>query len=222
METPTASKSLTYRIHEGLERIATALRSDDWASARAVGVNPAQFAILSTLEGQATGLSVQAITTQLGVSQPSATDSISALERKGFVSRSRSPHDRRSVLVVLTEEGLSALSDARATRSTAERAAGSLDLDQQQQLLVSLVAMIRHMQETGAIPIQRMCVSCRYFRPYAHADAAQPHHCTFVDAAFGQQDLRIDCREHETADPSVRSANWAEFQKDHPLNPPGI
>nr|WP_314257321.1 MarR family transcriptional regulator [uncultured Devosia sp.] len=222
METPASPKSVTHRIHEGLERIATALRADDWLSARAAGVNPTQFAIMSVLEGRSEGASVRMIADQLGVSQPSATDSISALERKGYVLRSASAADRRSVIVGLTTEGQAALAAAHSTRSVAEQAAGALDADQQEALLVSLVTMIRHLQESGNIPIQRMCVSCRHFRPYAHADAAQPHHCNFVDAAFGQQDLRIDCREHETADPSVRAATWSAFQQDHSHNPPGI
>ena len=222
METPIVPKSLSLRIHEGLERIATALRADDWVSARAAGVNPTQFAILSLLEGRIEGASVRMIADQLGVSQPSATDSISALERKGYLLRSPSASDRRSVNIGLTDEGQAALTAARTTRSVAEQAAGALDANQQEDLLVSLITMIRHLQESGNIPIQRMCVSCRHFRPYAHADAAQPHHCNFVDAAFGQQDLRIDCREHEVADPSVRAATWAAFQQDHSPNPPGI
>lgn len=221
METPITAKSLPLRIHEGLERVATALRADDWVSARAAGVNPTQFAIMAALEGRPLGLSVRDIAQQLGVSQPSATDSIGALERKGYVYRAPAPGDRRSVRIVLTEHGQTSLAAAHATRSVAEAAAGALDHAQQQELLVSLVTMIRHLQETGIIPIQRMCVSCRYFRPFAHRDAAQPHHCTFVDAAFGQQDLRVDCREHETADPSTRAATWAEFTGDHPINPPG-
>lgn len=221
METPRSPKSLTLRIHEGLERIAAALRADDWASARAAGVNPAQFAIMSVLEGRSNGLGVLAIAAQLGVSQPSVTDSISALERKGYVLRGPSASDRRSVLVALTSEGQAALSVAHATRRVAEQAVSALAVDRQEDLLVSLVAMIRHLQETGTIPIQRMCVSCQHFRPFAHADAAQPHHCTFVDAAFGQHDLRIDCREHETADPSARAVTWAAFEQDHSSNPPG-
>lgn len=222
METPTAPKSLPLRIHEGLERVATALRADDWVSARAAGVNPTQFAIMAALEGRPSGMSVRDIALQLGVSQPSATDSIAALERKGYLFRAPAPQDRRSVRILLTDHGQASLTAAHATRSVAEQTARSLDARQQEEMLVSLVTMIRHLQETGSIPIQRMCVSCRYFRPNAHADAAQPHHCSFVDAAFGQHELRVDCREHETADPSARAATWAEFTQDHPLNPPGL
>jgi len=216
METPSIAPPLPARILEGLERIATAMRADDWTGARAAGVNPTQFAILAALEGRPAGLGVKALALWLGVSQPTATDSILALERKGLVDKRPDPGDGRSVRIVITQAGRAVTAAGADAPRAVEQAAATLAETDQQQLLLLIVAMIRQLQERDAIPIQRMCVSCRHFRPYAHADAARPHHCTFVDAAFGQQDLRIDCREHETADPSVRAATWATFQKDHP------
>jgi len=50
--------------------------------ARCHGLNPTQFAILALLEGRKDGLNVKEITARLGVSQPTATDSIAALEKK--------------------------------------------------------------------------------------------------------------------------------------------
>ena len=214
MDTMTADTSLSLRIQMGLERVATAMRADDWASARAAGVNPAQLAVLAALEGRRRGLAVREIASQLGVSQPSATDSINALDRKGLVQRQRDADDARSVRVLLTPAGSDAMAAAQAARSVGGQAVDALAVDQQQDMLVALVAMIRQLQDSGTIPIQRMCVSCRHFRPNAHADALRPHHCTFVDAAFGSQDLRMDCHEHETADPATRAATWAAFTAD--------
>ena len=221
METPDIRTSMPARIVEGLERIATALKSDDWSRAQAVGVNPTQLSILRMLEGRNAGLSVKDLSSLLGVSQPTATDSILALERKTLVEKRPDKADGRAVCVVVTAAGRSLLDTVREAAGSVGQAAAALDDADQEQLLVQLVRVIRQLQEQGSIPIQRMCVGCRHFRPYAHADAARPHHCTFVDAAFGQQDLRIDCRDHETADPSVRAATWVEFEKDRSLDPPG-
>lgn len=216
METPDTTTPLHYRVREGLSRVATALRVDDWSRAKAASVNPTQYAILEHLEGRTEGAGVKDIAFQLGVSQPTATDSILALERKGLVAKHADPNDRRAVHVRLTAEGQSALRAGDAVAGIAEHAVAALPPGRQEELLVTLVTMIRQLQEAGAIPIQRMCVSCRYFRPNVHADVARPHHCAFVDAAFGPQDLRVDCREHETADPAFRAATWNAFEKDRP------
>jgi DNA-binding MarR family transcriptional regulator len=220
METPFIAPPVHARIVEGLERIATALKSDDWVRAQATGLNPTQLAILKALESRSSGMSVKELSSQLGVSQPTATDSILALERKALVEKRADPADGRAVCIFISKAGRAAIGGDQASGAVA-RATAALDDEDQGQLLVQLVSVIRLLQEQGSIPIQRMCVSCRHFRPHAHADAARPHHCTFVDAAFGQQDLRIDCRDHETADPSVRAATWVEFEKDRSLHPPG-
>jgi hypothetical protein len=74
-----------------------------------------------------------------------------------------------------------------------------------------LVTLIRALQEARAIPVQRMCATCTHFRPHAHADAACSHHCTFVDVAFGDANLRLDCGDHEPAPAEVAAALWRRF-----------
>ncbi|UJW77075.1 winged helix-turn-helix transcriptional regulator (plasmid) [Rhizobium sp. SL42] len=213
METPSNPTSVNHRIREGLSRIAMAMRTDDWTRAKTSGVNPTQLAILELLEGRTDGLGVKEIAANLRVSQPTATDSIAALGRKGCVTKRGGETDKRAVNVGITPEGLSVLEVGRSSQSVAEQSVDALADREQEDLLVTLVKMIRHLQEIDAIPIQRMCASCRYFAPFIHSDAAKPHHCNFVNAAFGQRDIRIDCREHETADPASRAATWDAFQQ---------
>ncbi len=212
METPKNPLSVNYRIREGLSRLAVALRIDDWNRAKAAGLNPTQLSILTLLEGRPEGLGVKEIAAHLGVSQPTATDSINALESKALVMKRAGQVDKRSTRVCLTPEGLAALGAGGDGANLSDQAVGALDASEQEDLLLSLIKMIRELQERNAIPVQRMCVSCRYFSPFAHSDGARPHHCHFVDASFGQRDLRIDCREHEEADPASQAATWGAFQ----------
>jgi DNA-binding MarR family transcriptional regulator len=212
METPKDPTSIDNRISEGLSRIAIAMRSDEWSKAEKAGLKPTQLAILEFLAGR-NGARVKEIAAHLGVSQPTATDSIAALERKGLVAKASAPDDKRATAIRITVEGTAALGSVSPIETAAMEAARSLSASEQESLLLSLVKMIRHLQEADAIPIQRMCTSCRYFRPYQHSGAAKPHHCNFVNAAFGRNELRIDCRDHETADPATRAATWDAFEK---------
>jgi len=212
METPKNPTSINHRIREGLSRVAVAMRSDEWVRAKGAGVNPTQWSILEALEGREAGMGVKEIATYLAVSQPTATDSINALERKALVVK-RTGLDKRAVAVCLTDQGRRVLTSSTTVDISAEQAVDILAEHEQEELLVSLVKMIRHLQDIDAIPIQRMCATCRYFAPFKHADSAKPHHCNFVNSAFGQRDIRIDCREHETADPALRAATWDAFQR---------
>ncbi|WP_226951390.1 MarR family winged helix-turn-helix transcriptional regulator [Rhizobium terrae] len=207
--------SIDVRIREGFSRIATAMRIEEWKKAKEVGLNPTQLAVLALLEGRKDGLNVKEIAAHLGVSQPSATDSIAALEKKEHLEKRAEQGDRRAVRVHLTSTGLAAV-QRDAGGDLAEQAVGSLEEREQEHLLLSLIKMIRHLQESGAIPLQRMCVTCRYFAPFAHPDGERPHHCHFVDAAFGQRELRVDCRDHDETDPPSRAATWEAFQAGQP------
>jgi hypothetical protein len=42
-----------------------------------------------------------------------------------------------------------------------------------------------------------MCVFCTYFRPNVHKSATAPHHCAYIDKAFGDAELRVDCPDYE-------------------------
>jgi hypothetical protein len=69
--------------------------------------------------------------------------------------------------------------------------------------------------------MSQMCVTCRFFRPYAHPGAAAPHHCALVDAPFGDAQIRLDCPEHQAAPAQVAESAWAAFTARRPLVPPG-
>src|SRR5690606_19705338 len=130
---------------------------DDWTRAKLSGVNPTQLSILELLEGREGGLSVKDVAFHLAVSQPTATDSIAALERKGYVEKRPIKNDKRAVRVGLTSQGRSALQAGGAVEGDAEQATEMLGEQEQEEFLLTLVKMIRILQEREAIPIQRMC-----------------------------------------------------------------
>ena len=212
-ETPD---SVTARLREGFERIALVLRSDLWMASGKAGLNPTQAQALALLAERAGGLRAKEIAAHLAVSPPTIADTLAALERKGLVARAPDPADARAMRVMLTDEGQKVGRALAQSKSQVTTALAMLSPDQQADLLLSQIRIIRSLQLAGAIPEQRICVSCRHFRPNAYPGAAQPHHCAFVNAAIGDRDLRLDCGEHEAADPSIQSANWMAFDTARP------
>jgi DNA-binding MarR family transcriptional regulator len=156
---------------------------------------------------------VKQIAAYLGVSQPTTTDSVNALLRKGLVEKRADPNDARALSVAATLQGEAAVRQAGQLASATQDAIASLSKLEQQDLLIHLVRIIRRLQSAGAIPEQRMCVNCRYFRPHVYDDPKAPHHCAFVDAAFGPAELRVDCGEFESADDADRDAAWRVFNR---------
>lgn len=184
-------------IITALQRLAMFWRANQWLVAKDFALNPTQCEVLSRVAAKPERAIVLA--DALGISQASLSDSIAALDRKGLVRRRRDPDDGRARLIEATRAGTSLAERMPDAPAAMQEAIAGLAEEDRVGLQRCLSLIIRSLQEAEAISVQRMCLTCRHFRPYVHADPARPHHCGFVDAAFGDGGLRLDCADHETA-----------------------
>jgi DNA-binding MarR family transcriptional regulator len=203
---------LLQQVATGLAKIGLALKGHAWREAGPRGLTPTQTQILALLKAAPRPMRISAVAEGLGVTLPTASDAVRVLVEKGLVAKTRAPDDRRAVALALTPRGRREIGRVSAWPDVLLEAVRELTLEEQAIFLKSLVKVIRTLQERGEIPVARMCVSCRFFRPNAHPeDAERPHHCAFVDAPFGDRALRIECPEHESAPRGVEERNWHEL-----------
>ncbi|WP_220338346.1 MarR family winged helix-turn-helix transcriptional regulator [Wenzhouxiangella sediminis] len=186
------------------------LRSQDWQKAERADLTATQGQILSQLHTRGPAR-VGAIAEALGVAQPTATTAVGALVRKGLVEKRADPADARASLLHLTRAGRRKAQAFEGVPEALLAAVDELDESERAAFLRSLTKMIRSLQRQRAIPVQRMCATCVHFRPNVHDDADAPHHCAFVDAAFGDAKLRLDCGDHEALPDERAVATWRRF-----------
>ncbi|HEY8453919.1 MAG: MarR family transcriptional regulator [Micromonosporaceae bacterium] len=199
------------RLVTGLAKLATAMRSQAWEQAARRRLTPTQATALRLLAARPEGLRVGELADQLGVTAQTASDSAAALLRKRLVRKSVDPADRRVTRLHLTEAGEAEARQVAAWPDALLTALADLDPDEQRVMMRVVVKLIRGMQERGQMPVARVCVTCRFFMPYAHPAPSPPHHCRFVDAAFGDEQLKIDCPDHSAADSATRADLWRRF-----------
>lgn len=201
------------RLMVGLAKIGMAMKGQAWSSAHGEGMTPTQAQILTVLHGRRQdGARLSAIAEELGVSAPTASDAGASLIAKKLVVRGRDEKDARAARFRLSQSGARVAARVGVWPDILRQAVGTLDPGEQATFLRALVKMIRTLQEAGEIPMQRMCVGCRYFQPNAHPeDAERPHHCAFVDAPFGNREIRLDCADQEPAAIEARNQQWAHW-----------
>lgn len=204
------SEPVARRVAAGLSKIGLALRSRAWKGAGPAGVTPTQGQALAFLRDAPAGLKLGALASLLGVSAPTASDTVNALAAKNLVLKTPGP-DKRSLTLKLTAQGESLAGHADEWPAFLAEAIDVLPPAEQAGFLRSLVKIVRTLQKSGDIPVQRLCVTCRFFQPYAHEDGDSPHHCGFVDAAFGDRHLRLNCKEQEAAPEPQQAAAWDRF-----------
>ncbi len=204
------AEALPKRIAAGLGRLALALKAKAWRGASDEGITPTQGELLARLHEQPEGMRLGDLALQLGISAPTASDAVATLVSKALVEKQPGP-DKRSVTLRLTKAGRKMALRAGDWTSFLASSVETLAPQEQASFILSLVKIIRHMQEKGDISPQRMCVTCVHFRPYAHNDATRPHHCAFVDAAFGDAEIRLNCADHDAADDAQQKLAWQQL-----------
>jgi hypothetical protein len=185
------------RLAQGLSRAAVAL---EFAGRAELERNLAQQVILLSLHRRYAALPVETLATQLALTVDDTLAAVGTLVTEGLVmmtpASSWAPHDVR---VELTDHGRA---EGPELLNWAADLLGEIDrLDEVEQgrLLGVVRERIIAMQSAGQIPITKMCLTCRFFAPYAHAGTDRPHHCHLVDAPFGHHHLRLRCPEQQPA-----------------------
>ena len=208
----TQTESLTRRVATGLGKIGLAIKSRAWKEAGVRRITPLQAQTLTILRMRPKcTATVSEIGEELAVALPTASEVLRVLEQRGLIKKQRSRADARTVMVSLTSKGRRKADVAAGWPDFLAAAAEVLPQAEQESLLRALIKMIRTLQEQGDIPIAKMCVTCRFFSPHVHEDKERPHHCTLVNAPFGDRLLRIECSEHQVAEKKDRDLTWERF-----------
>ena len=198
------NEPLSQRMITGLSKICIALRNQSWQGAESQGLTPTQGQILRILQSHPNeSMRLSEVAKGIAVSSATASDAVAILVKKGLVSREQAVDDRRAIAIRLTLEGHKQAEQTAKWPDFLLGALESLSPSEQQVFFEGLTKIIRTLQEQGNILTSRMCVTCKYFQPNVYDDKYRPHHCAFVNAPFGDRDLRLDCPEHEEANQTV-------------------
>ncbi|WP_028921931.1 MarR family winged helix-turn-helix transcriptional regulator [Pseudonocardia acaciae] len=188
---------LDRRLADAIERLGHGLRSLAQHSARAHGLSPLQQqAVLALSRRPTVRREVSALAAEFDVTTPTMSDAVTALERKGLVTRSPGADGRRRLLT-LTAGGEAVAGELAPWDGPLLAALAGLPVADRAATLHGLLRVIADLQRQGVVSVVRTCTSCRFFRPNARTDPAAPHRCDLLEAPLPLVDLRTDCPEHE-------------------------
>ncbi|MFZ5895877.1 MAG: MarR family winged helix-turn-helix transcriptional regulator [Myxococcota bacterium] len=202
------SVPVAQRVAMGLQKIGLALKHQTWQQAALDGLSPTQGQIVALLSMQT--LTPSEVAARIGVSLPTISDAVRVLVEKGLLHKEPDPRHPRASLLSLTSGGRKIAARVSDWPDFLVSAVNAMSSEEQTVFLSGLSKMIRALQEAGQIPVNRMCITCKFFRPHVHSGKA-PHHCDLVDAELATEHLRLDCAEHEAAAPDVERANFERF-----------
>lgn len=184
------------KIVIALDRIGRGVRSHRQRVASDVGLSPLQLDLVLTIDEGLPEPITGLLARELGISQPTATDSLLALERKGHVVRARSIEDRRRTVFALTDSGRSIAARARGHHGVLAAQLAELPAGKQGALLDSLLSLIEALVDAGSIDVARTCHSCRFFE----RGDGESAHCALLQLPLPPPERRVNCAEHALVD----------------------
>lgn len=191
--------SLDRRLLDAIERLGHGLRAMSQRTARSAGLTPLQQqALLAVAHQRPQRREVAALAAEFDVTNPTMSDAITALVRKGLLTRTIGRDARRRVLA-LTDTGEQAAAELAGWDDAVVLALQRLEEESKGAALDVLLSVIGALVRDGTINVARTCTTCRHFRPHKNGDALMPNHCGLLDLPLRRIDLRTDCPEHELA-----------------------
>ncbi|HUN50095.1 MAG TPA: MarR family transcriptional regulator [Candidatus Sulfotelmatobacter sp.] len=151
----SSPEAFAHRVAELIDRLARLTRELQFVH----GLNPAQWEALRFLaRANRYSRSPGALAEFLGTTKGTASQTLIALENKGYIARARSDTDRRAMHLELTPEGQALL--AQDPILTIEQAAGRLSGEVGNPLVQGLSRLLHDLQHKNGIKEFGVCGDC--------------------------------------------------------------
>jgi len=188
------NQSTESKIVASLERISQAFRVLLWNESKEHALSPIQVQVLIfLLHHSEEKRKVTYLADEFNMTKATISDTIKTLEQRELIKKEYEPLDTRSYIIQLTKKGIAIAGQTSLFTEQLQVPIDKLHVDDKENLLLSLIGIIKHLNKSGVISIQRMCSTCSY---YKKGTVGTPHFCKLLNQDLYTKDLRIDCPEH--------------------------
>lgn len=191
--------SLESRIVASLERIAQAFRVLLWNESKEHALSPIQVQVLIFLLYHSDQMrKVSYLAGEFNMTKATISDTIKTLKQKGLIKKEYELQDTRSYVIQLTAKGREIAQMTSLFSKEIKAPIDKLHTEDKENLLLSLLSIINHLNKAGVITRQRMCFSCRF---YKSSKNGATHFCNLMNKPLADDELRVDCPDYKAKEP---------------------
>lgn len=194
------ARSTDAKIVAILERLTQCFRSLAWESARKFHLSPLQVQFLIYLYYHPEErCRVSHLARVFQLTQATVSDAISTLERKHLIRRTRSTQDHRVLTLTLTPAGRTVAERLSHWIAPVRAQVARFSETEKAFLCGLLLRLVDTLYRAGVITVDRMCITCRFFRRGGAFPGGAPYYCALLEQPLQEADVRLDCPEHVPA-----------------------
>ncbi|HEY9560550.1 MAG TPA: MarR family winged helix-turn-helix transcriptional regulator [Anseongella sp.] len=187
------NSNLDSRIIAGLERLSHVFRTLLWQKAGEERLSPIQLRLLVFIRYHAPDMNnVSYLAREFNVTKPTISDAIKVLGIKGLVTKIADVSDNRRYHLQLTEKGQGVVTRTEDYTAPFTTWIAGVEQGNKEQVWQAIASLIRALNQSNMISVQRSCFSCRF---YGIRDRAP--FCNLLNEKLQAKDIRIDCPEYQ-------------------------
>ena len=187
--------NLDYKIVAGLERLSQVFRILLWEKAKKYGLSPIQIQLLIFIKHHTADKStISYLAQEFNFTKPTISDAIKVLEQKKMVKKITDPSDTRSYSIQLMANGKKIVAATEDFANPLTAIIAQPDHNSKLILWENIVTLIKELNKTGIISVQRTCYNCTHF-----SSKNKTPFCNLLQQKLLLPDIRIDCAEFERA-----------------------
>lgn len=187
------NRNIDGRIVAVLERISQAFRVLLWQESKDFSLSPIQIQVLIfLLHHSIDKCKVSYLADEFNMTKATISETVKILEQK-LIQKVYEEFDNRSYSIQLTKSGQTIATETALFSKEFHKPIAKLDEEEKENMLLSLLNIITHLNKTGVITIQRMCLTCTH---HELTENGENHFCKLLNRKLLTNELRIDCPEH--------------------------
>lgn len=188
------NRNIDGRIVAALERISQAFRVLLWQESKDFSLSPIQIQVLIfLLHHSIDKCKVSYLAEEFNMTKATISETVKILEQKKLIQKVYGEFDNRSYSIQLTKSGQTIATETALFSKEFHKPIAKLDEEEKENMLLSLLSIITHLNKTGVITIQRMCLTCTH---HELTENGENHFCKLLNRKLFTNELRIDCPEH--------------------------
>ena len=187
------------QLHKYIERLSNLLRTESRQLLSGHGLHPVQLEVLHYLSVcNRYSNTAKGVTEYLGQTKGTVSQSIKLLESKGFLTKHVDKADRRVVRLKITTRAKSLL-NMTVPAPLFANAAQRIQDHSMNQILTTLIALLRTVQKANGLKSFGVCRSCRYNQKTADGN----YLCGLTREVLSANDVQQICREHDDGEQAL-------------------
>lgn len=181
------------KIVAALERVSHAFKILQLNEGKKRNLSPIQIQILMFINFHNSKFcTVSYLANEFDITKATISDAVRVLAIKGLVKKVTDSADSRSYYIQPTLEGQREIKAMNDFGAPVLESLQTISKEEKENLLQSLLHIIRYLNKSGVISVQRSCHNCVFY------DQQEGRHfCNLLKSNLADAELRLDCPEFE-------------------------